>query len=327
MGNLYDEVNWEYAVIERIKRQDLSVQLIPFNLGAVMADTKHSDNQLLQPGDIVTVFSANDIRVPLDKRRVMVRIEGEVASPGIYSAKSDETLPELIAKAGGLTRNAYLYGAAFYREEVRRSQIENQAKLVRRLEAESATSLAVMSQSQGASSDAALTQARIAAAQQARNQAIDRVRTLRPEGRVALGLTPGAGNNDMKLPDLRMQNGDRLLIPARPDFVYVYGSVNTESSLIYRSGAKVGDYLNQAGMGAVADKNNVILVRADGTALTSSSWFSSILSSAVMPGDAIVVPDNIDLEATWSTVVRNTKDLTQIFYQLGLGAAAIRTLK
>jgi hypothetical protein len=33
------------------------------------------------------------------------------------------------------------------------------------------------------------------------------------------------------------------------------------------------------------------------------------------------------LEATWSTVVRNTKDLTQIFYQLGLGAAAIRTLK
>ena len=46
-----------------------------------------------------------------------------------------------------------------------------------------------------------------------------------------------------------------------------------------------------------------------------------------MPGDAIVVPDKIDLEATWSTVVRNTKDLTQIFYQLGLGAAAIRTLK
>ena len=134
-------------------------------------------------------------------------------------------------------------------------------------------------------------------------------------------------NNDHHVSD-SLRNPVPLDAPLnRPDFVYVYGSVNTESSLIYRSGAKVADYLNQAGMGAAADKNNVILVRADGTALTSSSWFSSILSSAVMPGDAIVVPDKIDLEATWSTVVRNTKDLTQIFYQLGLGAAAIRTLK
>jgi hypothetical protein len=46
-----------------------------------------------------------------------------------------------------------------------------------------------------------------------------------------------------------------------------------------------------------------------------------------MPGDAIVVPDKIDLEATWSAVVRNTRDFTQIFYQLGLGAAAIKVLK
>jgi protein involved in polysaccharide export with SLBB domain len=29
VGNLYDEVNWEYAVIERIKRSDLTVELIP----------------------------------------------------------------------------------------------------------------------------------------------------------------------------------------------------------------------------------------------------------------------------------------------------------
>ena len=46
-----------------------------------------------------------------------------------------------------------------------------------------------------------------------------------------------------------------------------------------------------------------------------------------MPGDSIVVPDKVDMEATWSTVVRNTKDLTQIFYQLGLGAAALKTLR
>ncbi len=329
VGQLFDEINWEYALIERIRREDLSVQLIPFNLGRVMVDANHPDNQLLQAGDIVTVFSAQDIRVPLEKRRIMVRIEGEVASPGIYQARPDETLPELIQKAGGLTRNAYLYGSAFYREEVRKSQIDNQARLLRRLEAESATALATLSQSTGASSDANLMQARVAAAQQAQRQAIERVRSLRPEGRIALGLEPVLDTQDLKLPGLRLQNGDRLYVPAQPDFVYLFGSVNTESSLIYKPGMLVSDYLKMAGMGGSADRNNVVLVRADGSAASSDSgWFGrTILSVPVMPGDAIVVPDKIDLEATWSTVVRNARDLTQIFYQLGLGAAAIRTLR
>jgi protein involved in polysaccharide export with SLBB domain len=329
VGLVYDEINWDYALIERIRREDLTEQLIPFHLGSVMADASHPDNQLLQPGDIVTVFSVQDLRVPLEKRRIFVRVEGEVGSPGIYQSRPDETLPDLIKKAGGLTRNAYLYGAAFYREEVRKSQIENQIKLVRRLEADSANALATFSQSTGASTDASLMQARVAAAQQAQRQAIERVRSLRPEGRIALGLEPVLETQLIQLPDLRLQNGDRLFVPAKPDFVYVFGSVSTESSLIFKPGMSVSDYLKQAGMNGSADRNNVVLVRADGSALSSDSgWFGrSILGVSVMPGDAIVVPDKIDLEATWSTVVRNTKDLTQIFYQLGLGAAAIKTLR
>jgi hypothetical protein len=169
----------------------------------------------------------------------------------------------------------------------------------------------------------------VAAAQQDRVQAIERVSSLNPEGRVALGLPPTLDNAEAKLPALRLQNGDRLLVPAIPDFVYIYGSVNIESSLIYRQGANVSDYLQQAGLGMAADRNNVILVRADGSALTSDAgWFGrSILNAKLMPGDAIVVPDKVDLEATWSAVVRNTKDISQIFYQLGLGAAAIKILK
>jgi protein involved in polysaccharide export with SLBB domain len=329
VGQLLDEINWDYAVIERVNREDLTVKLIPFNLAKMLADVKHPDNLVLQPGDIVTVFSANDIRLPLDQRRILVRVEGEVTSPGIYQASPGETLPQLIRKAGGLTRNAYVYGSSLYREEVKRSQIENQAKLLRRLESESAQQLSVLSQSVGASSDAAVMQARIAAAQQAQRQALERVRSIRPEGRIALGMHPTLDNQGVKLPDLKLQNGDRLLVPSRPDFIYVYGAVNTESSLIFREGMTVGDYLRQSGMSSGADRNNVILMRADGSALTSDAgWFSrSVLGMQVMPGDAIVVPDKIDLEAPWSAIVRNTKDMTQIFYQLGLGAAAIKTLR
>jgi putative transcriptional regulator len=43
----------------------------------------------------------------------------------------------------------------------------------------------------------------------------------------------------------------------------------------------------------------------------------------LMPGDAIVVPEDFDR----TTFTRNLKDWTQILYQFGLGAAAIKILR
>lgn len=327
VGTLYEEINWEYAVIERVNRKNLTTNLIPFNLSKVLDNEKDQENHVLETGDVITIFSINDIRIPVSKKRVIVRVEGEVAKPGIYQVKPDEKLSDVIQKAGGLTHDAYLFGSAFYREEVRKSQSENLEKLLRKLESELSGQLAQASQSLGASSDAALSQARILSAQQAQKQALDRIRNLKPEGRIALGLEPQYLNFINKLPNIRIQNGDRLYIPPRPDFVYIYGAVNTESALIYREGKTVKDYLMLAGVSVGADRDSVILIRADGSALTrSSDWFSSIDGSRVMPGDSIVMPDKLDREASWSSIVRNAKDVTQIFYQLGLGAAGLKAL-
>jgi protein involved in polysaccharide export with SLBB domain len=142
-----------------------------------------------------------------------------------------------------------------------------------------------------------------------------------------MGLEPEHYNYINKLPEIRLQNGDRFVVPHRPDFVYVYGAVNTESALIYRAGQTVNNYLGAAGMSLAADKDAVIVVRADGSAVTSNgSWFGTISSVRLMPGDAIIVPDKVNMEASWSAIVRNTKDITQIFYQLGLGAAGLKSL-
>ena len=327
IGNLYDEINWDYAVIERLKRSDLSVTLIPFNLNNVLNDQKDPDNQLLQPGDVITIFSTNDLSVPISKRRITVRVEGEISKPGVYQAKPGDTLSTIIQRAGGLTHDAYLYGAAFYRDEVRRSQLENLQKLIKRVEAESNAALLQASQSTGASSNPIAVQARVLAAQAAQKQAMDRIRNLKPEGRIALTQSPDLYNRIETLPEIRLQNGDRLVIPTRPDFVYIYGAVNTESALLYRSEQTVNDYLKLSGVTASADKNTAILLRANGSALTNTgSWSNTVLSTKVMPGDSIVIPDKLDLETTWSSAIRNTVDITQIFYQLGLGAAAIKVL-
>lgn len=328
IGGLIEEVNLDYAVIERINRNDFKLSVIPFNLGKVLASPKDADNFELQAGDVITVFSVKDLRVPISRRQVFVRIEGEVNRPGVYQVAPGEGLTQLIQKAGGMTADAYLFGAGFYREEVKKSQQENLNKLLRRIESESSGALAQAAQSVGASSDPGIVQAKIAALKQSQQQSIERARSLKPEGRISLGLPADSAESVEKLPAIRLSQGDKLYVPSRPDFVYIFGSVNTESALIYKAGLTVADYIQLAGSGMGADKDGVILMRADGSAVTNQSrWRNEVMSTKVMPGDTIVMPEKLDRESGWSVLVRNTKDFTQILYQLGLGAAAIKTLR
>jgi protein involved in polysaccharide export with SLBB domain len=161
IGNLIDQVNWDYAVVERINRADLSVKLIPFNLGNVFTNPNGPDNLQLQPGDTVTIFSQEDVAVPMDKRQIFVRVEGEVKVPGVYQMTAGDTLQTLIAKAGGPTANAYLFGTGFYRDEVRKEQEANLQRAADRLEtqirSEQSTqmaNLAAMSPTEAAASTA-----------------------------------------------------------------------------------------------------------------------------------------------------------------------------
>jgi protein involved in polysaccharide export with SLBB domain len=108
--------------------------------------------------------------------------------------------------------------------------------------------------------------------------------------------------------------------------VSVYGAVFTESSFLYRPEKRVNDYLAQAG-GATkrADTSQLFVLRADGSVVGSTrSWLGTHLtSSAVMPGDTIVVPEDFE-RTTW---MKDLKDWGQIFYQFGLAAAAIKVLR
>src|SRR6267378_4681372 len=95
---LADEINWDYAVIERLERNGLTTKLIPFNLGKVVLEDDDANNLALLPGDIVTVFSKSDIGAPAARRPIVVSLEGEFNSAGVYQAKPKETLRQLIAR-------------------------------------------------------------------------------------------------------------------------------------------------------------------------------------------------------------------------------------
>lgn len=68
---------------------------------------------LLQPYDHVLIFRQPDWSLPQS-----VVISGEVQRPGRYTIRSkNERLSDLIARAGGLTREAYAGGVTFVRED------------------------------------------------------------------------------------------------------------------------------------------------------------------------------------------------------------------
>jgi protein involved in polysaccharide export with SLBB domain len=328
IGNLSEAVNLDYAVIERYSRDTLKVSLLPFNLGKSLANPKGEDDLLLEPSDVITVFSHKDIQVPTARRHAFVRIEGEVNNPGIYTVGPSDNLQTLIDKAGGTTAEAYLFAMSLFREDVKKSQTRNMEKLLRKMESESTASISQIVQSSGGSADLGSIQNKIQSLQTAQKQSLERFRSLKPEGRISLNLAQRADISKSDVPPIRLENGDRIQIPPRPDFIQVFGSVNTESALVFRVGLKVKDYIGMAGTNSSADLNGIILVRADGSALTNQSYLGNdVLSATVLPGDTIVLPEKFDRESTWSQTVRTAKDFTQVLYQLGLGAAAIKTLR
>jgi len=331
IGSLIDPINWDYAVVERINRIDLSVKLISFNLGNVFRNPNGPDNVQLQPGDTVTIFSQKDVAVPMDRRQVFVRIEGEVNVPGVYQMTAGDNLQTLIAKAGGPTGNAYLFGTGFYREEVRKEQEANLKRAADRLESQisSEQSSQMAAIRAMASADAAAAASQLEAGRRLAEERVARFRKLQPTGRIAFGLGPEE-RSFAHLPQVTLQNGDRLVVPAKPAFVHVFGAVNAEASPLWRANSRVKDYLKLAGTTNDADIDNVFVLRVDGTVVSADStgWvFGKIGGLQVMPGDTIVVPEKLDKTTFWSAFVRGARDWTQILANLGLGAAAIKTLK
>jgi len=331
IGGLIDAINWDYAVVERVNRSDLSVQLIPFNLGNVFANPNGPDNLQLQPGDTVTIFSQDDVAVPMDKRQIFVRVEGEVNVPGVYQMTAGDTLQTLIAKAGGPTSNAYMFGTAFYREEVRKEQQANLQRAADRLESqmrsEESTQAANIRAMSG--TDAATAASQLEAERKIAQERINRFRKLQPTGRIAFGLALN-DRSFAHLPQVTLQNGDRLVVPSRPAFVHVFGAVNVEASPLWKPNTRVSDYLKMAGTAVDADVDNVFVMRVDGTVVSpeSQGWFFGKIGGVeVMPGDTIVVPEKLDRQTTWTKFMQGAREWTQILANFGLGAAAFKTLR
>lgn len=313
------EINWDYAVVQRINPVDLTTHLISFNLGKSLSGDE-SQNIELQPGDILTIFSQRDISVPRDEQTRFVTVEGEIRAPGVYRIEPGDTLRSVLRRAGNITPNAYLFGTILTRESARQQQqaFVDETSQAMMVEAQQRNSADIAGHPEDAPA--------IAVQSAAQQQMANNLRTVRASGRVVLEIRP-TDASVQDLPDIPLEDGDRVKIPQRLEMVNVIGAVYRQSSYVYLSGTNVKHYLRLAGSSTqTADTKHILLVRADGSVVdkkhTSSLWRGSFDDIRVLPGDTLVVPTKL---AT-GTFQRNLRDWTQIASQLALAGASLAVI-
>lgn len=281
--------------------------------GFQVLDTKNNVTKALDDGDIYLVVSDVALQQPVDKQFRMVKVDGQVNKPGIYALKPGNTLQDAIKAAGGLAPSAYLFGARLERVSVKAAQVKN----IERFKRDAKRDLSTDSlRKQTSAEDIALG----AAAQQKGAALLAALEEIKADGRLALNINP----RSKELPPILVESGDILTIPAVPNSVAIMGSIaGGQITLAYDPSQSISEYIDMAGgFSRGADAKKAYVMRANGQFVNvNKGWLIS--SVDVMPGDAIFVPENLQK----TTFTKELKDWTQIIYQLGLGAAAIKVLQ
>jgi protein involved in polysaccharide export with SLBB domain len=246
-----------------------------------------------------------------------VTLVGEFVRPGVFDIRRGEKLSEVIARAGGLTPQAYPYGAVFTRESVRLRQQEGFQRTARELE----QSLIQVAAGQAVAGTRGTT-VDLGSAIAAGRSLAEGLREARAAGRMVVEANPVVLAARPEL-DVLMEPGDLVAMPKRPNEVTVVGSVLNPGSLQFTTGWRAGDYVRSAGgTQRFADSARAFIVLPNGQSTPAglSSWQSG--GPPVPPGSLVVVPQDPSPYETWGFI----RDLTQVLGQVSVSAAALAVI-
>lgn len=249
-----------------------------------------------------------------------VRVLGEVVRPGTYDIRRGERLSDLIARAGGITAQAYTFGAVFTRESARARQQDGFQRAAREIETALMAMMAGQAQpgmaaSSGRGGD-------VGEAIRAGRELAAGLRTAPAAGRMVIEANPAMLVARPEL-DILLEPGDMLVIPKRPGDVAVVGSVLNPGALQFATGRTAREYVRQAGgLARFSDPGRAFVVLPNGTARPAgiSGW--NLSSEPIPPGSLIVVPQDPAPYETWGMI----RDLTGIFTQVAISAAALAVI-
>lgn len=267
----------------------------------------------------VRLSPRDGIRIPRgfgDRDSGPVTLVGEFLRPGTYDIRRGERLSEVIARAGGLTPQAFPYGAVFTRESVRNRQQEGFQRTAREMEQ------GLMQMAAGQAVVGSRTGTDIAGAIAAGREMAGALREARAAGRMVVEANPVvlAGRPEL---DVLLEPGDLIVMPKRPNEVTVVGSVQNPGSMQFTTGWRARDYVSAAG-GAqrFADLQRAFIVLPNGqsSAAGLGSWQQG--GPPVPPGSLVIVPNDPSPFERWGFL----RDMTQLASQVAISAAALAVI-
>ncbi len=255
----------------------------------------------LLSGDSIFVDRLPSISVDANKaRRESVSLEGAFENPGRYFLSSGETLSELIERAGGYTKEAYVEAGIFLRTSVAKREKDALMRAANDLERGIARAIQTGQFSEVSSPDLAI---------RLIGNIVKQLKEARPLGRVVTEFD----QERIKNLDLVLRDQDRIIMPKKKSTVTVSGEVLSPSSYVYSKDLIYEDYLRLAGgLKDTADEDNIFYLLPNGQASKpNDGWFSTV---PLEPGTVIIVPqDTTELSnlAFWRSVLPIFSSLIQ----------------
>ncbi len=138
------------------------------------------------------------------------------------------------------------------------------------------------------------------------NQFVAQAQSAQPDGNIAV-------YSNGQFQDLRLENGDLIILPNRTDVVIVAGEVLSPGGLTHAPNLKIQDYINLAGgYAAHANRKRFVLRHLDGSAMVARP------EDRPVAGDELIVLPQLGNEKLQLFI-----DLSQLLFQLALTSATV----
>ncbi|MBO1922979.1 SLBB domain-containing protein [Thiomicrorhabdus sp. 6S3-12] len=250
-------------------------------------------------------------RKPDWTERRVVTLSGEVKFPGTYVLKEQETLADLIQRAGGFTNQAFIRGTILQRQALLDKQNQELEKMRYQLE-----SILAQSASKKTSMTSSEATEQLSKILQQANQA-------KATGR--LSLVNRDENYYAAFSSVLLQDLDKVHVPEEPRTVSVIGEVFATQTFNFDSNMDASDYIQMAGgPNSLADMDRAYIVKASGRVvpLQQSGFFYASARAEIDQGDVIVIP--MDVEKLQPLEL--WKEVATIAGQVGLALASFNAV-
>ncbi|WP_199608809.1 polysaccharide biosynthesis/export family protein [Flocculibacter collagenilyticus] len=142
---------------------------------------------------------------------------------------------------------------------------------------------------------------------------IEKARKVETKGQVLL-------TDNADLSSIYLQQGDRIVIPAKRNLVMVHGEVLFPTAVAYQNNMDASEFINHAGEASGdIDDMNILLMKQNGALININEQLNNEM--LIEAGDEIFVlakPDEKSFQLT--------KDISQVIYQIAASAAVILAL-